>query len=116
MSSFQAEHGFSERPFSALVIGLNREREHLYRRIEERIDWQLANGLLEETRHLLARGYRRDDPGLKGLGYRHAAAYLSGECDQEEMVQALQTRYQTVRQAANDMVQAPGGNSLADDP
>lgn len=86
MSSFQAEHGFSERPFSALVIGLNREREQVYRRIEERIDWQLANGLLEETRHLLARGYRRDDPGLTGLGYRHAAAYLSGECDQEEMV------------------------------
>ena len=86
MSSFQAEHGFSERPFSALVIGLNREREQVYRRIEERIDWQLANGLLEETRHLLARGYRRDDPGLTGLGYRHAAAYLSGECDQEEML------------------------------
>ena len=86
MSSFQAEHGFSERPFSTVVIGLNREREQVYRRVEARIDWQLANGLLEETRHLLARGYRRDDPGLTGLGYRHAAAYLSGECDQEEML------------------------------
>ena len=86
MSSFQAEHGFTGRPFSALVIGLNREREHLYRRIEERIDWQLANGLLEETRDLLARGCRRESPAMTGLGYRHVAAHLAGEYDREEMV------------------------------
>jgi len=86
MSSFQAGHGFTERPYSALVIGLNRERTHLYRRIEERIDWQLANGLLEETRDLLARGYRRDAPAMTGLGYRHVAAHLAGEYDWAEMV------------------------------
>ena len=86
MSSFQAGHGFTERPFSALVIGLNRERTHLYRRIEERIDWQLANGLLEETRDLLARGYRRNAPAMTGLGYRHVAAHLAGEYDWAEMV------------------------------
>ena len=86
MSSFQAGHGFAERPFAALVIGLNRERAHLYRRIEERIDWQLANGLLEETRALLGRGYLRHGPALTGLGYRQAAAYLAGEYDCQEMV------------------------------
>ena len=86
MSSFQAGHGFAERPFSALVIGLNRERESLYRRIEERIDWQLANGLLEETRELLDRGYGPGSPGMTGLGYRHAAAFLRGECTREQMV------------------------------
>ena len=86
MSSFHAGHRFAERPFSALVIGLNRERDQLYRRIEERIDWQLANGLLEETRDLLDRGYRRDAPAMTGLGYRHVAAHLAGECDREEMI------------------------------
>jgi tRNA dimethylallyltransferase len=86
MSSFQAGHGFAERSFSALVIGLNREREHLYRRIEERIDWQLANGLLEEAHALLDRGYRREGPGMTGLGYRHVVAHLAGECNREEMV------------------------------
>ena len=86
MSSFHAGHGFADRPFSALVIGLNREREHLYRRIEQRIDWQVANGLLEETCALLARGYRRDGSALTGLGYRQVAGYLAGEYDREEMV------------------------------
>jgi tRNA dimethylallyltransferase len=86
MSAFQAGHGFIERPFSALVIGLNRERPHLYRRIEERIDWQLANGLVEETRALLEGGVRRESPAMTGLGYRHVAAFLAGECDRETMV------------------------------
>lgn len=86
MSEFQRRHGFAEHPFSALVIGLDRERRHLYRRIEERIDLQLANGLLEETQRLLDKGYRREGAAMKGLGYRQVAAYLAGECDQAEMV------------------------------
>lgn len=86
MSEFQARHGFAERPFSSLVIGLNRDRDQLYRRIEERIDWQLANGLIDETKRLLDRGSRRDGAAMKGLGYRQVAAYLAGECDRAEMV------------------------------
>jgi tRNA dimethylallyltransferase len=86
MSEFQRRHGFSENPFSALVIGLNRDRASLYQRIEERIDWQLANGLMQETRQLLDQGYRRDGAAMKGLGYRHVAAHLAGEYDEAEMV------------------------------
>ena len=86
MSEFQQQHGFTERPFSSLMIGLNRTREALYRRIEERIDWQLANGLVDETKQLLAHGYKRDLPAMKGLGYRQVCGYLAGEYDTEEMV------------------------------
>ncbi|HKE61397.1 MAG TPA: tRNA (adenosine(37)-N6)-dimethylallyltransferase MiaA [Nitrospira sp.] len=89
MSEFQASHGFAERPFSSLVIGLNRGRDELYRRIEERIDWQLSNGLVEETRGLLDQGYRRESAAMKGLGYRQVAAYLAGECDRDEMVRVF---------------------------
>jgi tRNA dimethylallyltransferase len=86
MSEFQREHGFAERPFSAVIIGLNRDRSALYRRIEERIDWQLAHGLIEETKQLLAQGYQRGSAAMKGLGYRHVAEYLAGEYDAGEMV------------------------------
>lgn len=85
MSEFQQEHGFTERPFTSLMIGLNRAREVLYRRIEERIDWQLDHGLVDETKRLLARGYSRDLPAMKGLGYRHVSCYVAGEYDAEEM-------------------------------
>ncbi len=100
MSEFQQEHGFAERPFSALIIGLNRDRNALYRRIEERIDWQLAHGLIEETKQLLAQGYQRDCAAMKGLGYRHVAEHLAGEYDVAEMVRRfkLDTRHFSKRQ------------------
>jgi tRNA dimethylallyltransferase len=100
MSEFQQRHGFAERPFSALVIGLNRDRACLYRRIEERIDWQLANGLVQETQQLLDQGYRRDGAAMKGLGYRQVAAYLAGEYDHAEMVRRFKrdTRHFAKRQ------------------
>jgi tRNA dimethylallyltransferase len=100
MSEFQQKHGFSERPFSALVIGLNRDRHALYRRIEERIDRQLARGLVNETQRLLEQGHRRESAALKGLGYRQAAAYLAGEYDYQEMVRQFKrdTRHFAKRQ------------------
>jgi tRNA dimethylallyltransferase len=100
MSAFQEEHGFAERPFSSLVIGLNRDRTALYRRIEERIDWQLAHGLIEETRQLLAQGYPRMSAAMKGLGYRQVAEHLAGESDAAEMVRRFKrdTRHFSKRQ------------------
>ena len=100
MSEFQQEHGFAERPFSALIIGLNRDRDALYRRIEERIDWQLAHGLIEETKQLLAQGYQRDSAAMKGLGYRQVAEHLAGEYDVAEMVRRFKrdTRHFSKRQ------------------
>jgi len=100
MSEFHQEHGFAERPFSALIIGLNRERGALYRRIEERIDWQMAHGLTEETKQLLAQGYQRDSAAMKGLGYRQVAEHLAGEYDVAEMVRRFKrdTRHFSKRQ------------------
>jgi len=86
LSTVQAEHGFHETPFSALLIGLERRKDTLYRRIEERIDWQLTHGMVEETRFLLGQGYGRELGSMKGLGYRHVGAYLANECDYVEMV------------------------------
>ena len=100
MSEYQQEHGFAERPFSALIIGLNRDRAALYRRIEERIDWQLAHGLIEETKQLLAQGYQLDSSAMKGLGYRQVAEHLAGEYNVAEMVRRFKrdTRHYSKRQ------------------
>ncbi|HEY5931694.1 MAG TPA: tRNA (adenosine(37)-N6)-dimethylallyltransferase MiaA [Nitrospira sp.] len=86
LSTMHDEHRFQETPFSALLIGLQRLKETLYRRIEERIDWQLTHGMVEETRLLLGQGYGRELGSMKGLGYRQVGAYLANECDYSEMV------------------------------
>lgn len=86
MSTMHDEHRFQDTPFSTLLIGLQRPKETLYRRIEERIDWQLAHGMVEETRSLLDRGFGCELGSMKGLGYRQVGAHLAQECDYAEMV------------------------------
>ena len=86
VSVMHQEHGFQEAPFRTLLIGLQRDRAVLYRNIEQRIDWQLAHGMVEETRALLDRGYGRQLGSMKGLGYRQVAAYLCHDYAYEEMV------------------------------
>jgi tRNA dimethylallyltransferase len=100
LSELHRQHGFEDRPFSALLIGLIRDREDLYRRIDSRVDSQLAHGLVEETRRLLEQGFGRDLGSMKGLGYRQLSAYLAGECDYEEAVRRLtrDTRHFAKRQ------------------
>jgi tRNA dimethylallyltransferase len=100
LSDLHREHGFSEQPFSTLMIGLTRDRDELYRRIDARVDVQLAAGLVEETRRLLAQGYGRDLSSMKGLGYRQISGYLAGEYSFEEAVRLLKrdTRHFAKRQ------------------
>ena len=87
-------------PFHALVLGLTMDRAELYRRIDDRVDVELAKGLVVETRTLLAKGYSRDLVSMKSLGYRQMAGYLEGEYSFDEAVRRLQrdTRHFAKRQ------------------
>ena len=89
LSALHHHHGLQEDQFSACLIGLQRPKEELYCRIEERIDWQLAHGMVQETRSLLDRGYGRQLGSMKGLGYRHIAAHVAGEYDEREMIRVF---------------------------
>jgi tRNA dimethylallyltransferase len=87
-------------PGRVALIGLDRSREVLYRRIDERAAWLFAHGLAGEVRALHAAGY---GPGLRpmtGHGYREASAYLAGELSLEQAVEvtARRTRQYAKRQ------------------
>lgn len=51
-------------------------RESLYRRIEERCDRMIENGLLDEVRDLDQRGIRLNTAAAQAIGYRQALEYL----------------------------------------
>ncbi len=68
------------------------DREFLYRRIEKRIDIMMAQGLLEEVRHLWDAGYLRPDTTAgQAIGYKELLTHLQGECSLEDAVTALKT-------------------------
>lgn len=76
-------------PYRILRIGLTMKRAELYRRIDARVDAMMAEGLLEEVKGLVARGYDFDLPAMSGLGYRQIGMYLRGEIDLEEAVRLI---------------------------
>lgn len=76
-------------PFVTKRFGLRMERVALYRRIERRVDEQLAGGLVDEVGGLLRRGYARPLPAMHGLGYKELIEYLDGAVTLEEAVRRL---------------------------
>ena len=89
--SQDSAHRKGETVYDAFVIGLVRERAHLYERINARVDAMFAAGLVDEVRRLLASGVGRDTPAMKGIGYKETAAYLAGEMSFAETLAAIQT-------------------------
>lgn len=87
-------------PGRVALIGVERPREVLYRRIDERAAWLFANGLLDEVRALRANGYGADLRPMTGHGYAEATAVLAGEWTLERAVEstARRTRQYAKRQ------------------
>jgi tRNA dimethylallyltransferase len=56
--------------YDFLVLGIERPREDIYRRIDERVEAMFAAGLPEEVGRLRAAGLGPDAPGMKAIGYR----------------------------------------------
>ena len=75
-----------QRPFRIVKIGLNREREELYNRINQRVDQMMAEGLLEEAKSLYP---MRQMNALNTVGYKEMFAYLDGTWTLEEAVERI---------------------------
>jgi tRNA dimethylallyltransferase len=74
---------------AVVMVGLAMERAALYRRIAARVQEELAAGLVDETRRLLALGVPLDRPSMQGLGYKEIAGWLRGAYGYEEAVRIL---------------------------
>jgi tRNA dimethylallyltransferase len=82
------QHHFADCPYRILKIGLQRPREELYGRIEDRVEAMLAQGLVAEVQDLRRR-YPADLKPLQAIGYRHVSAYIDAKMTWVEMVAQL---------------------------
>ena len=75
-----------ERPFSIIKIGLNRDRDELYTRINRRVDEMMDAGLLDEVEGL--REWRENN-ALNTVGYKELFDYLDGRWPLDEAVERI---------------------------
>ena len=74
--------------YEFIRIGLNMEREELYRRIEVRVDRMIEQGLREEILSLRKK-YPHDCPPFKSVGYKEMGMFLDGEICFERAVELI---------------------------
>ena len=86
--------------YSAKLIGLTRQREQLYDRINQRVDMLVDMGLLDEVKGLLNRGLKESDISMKGIGYKEIIGYYNGEYSLDEAIDLVKrnTRHLAKRQ------------------
>ncbi|WP_240970898.1 tRNA (adenosine(37)-N6)-dimethylallyltransferase MiaA [Flammeovirga aprica] len=76
----------ANRPFKIIKIGLNRDRQELYDRINMRMDIMLNNGLLKEVESLFP---HKDKNALQTVGYKEIFDFWDGKQDWNTTVELL---------------------------
>lgn len=86
--------------YDCILIGLTRDREILYQRIDERVDIIFNAGLVNEVKSLLNKGLTEANISMKGIGYKEVIAYLNGEYELDEAIRIVKrnTRHYAKRQ------------------
>lgn len=75
---FSEAQSVGVRKYDALIIGVSRPRNELYKRIDARVDAMARAGLVREARRLVKK-YGWDAPAMTAIGYRQLKDFLGGK-------------------------------------
>ncbi len=103
LTELHAQNQASRTSESPRLFGLRfADREQLYRRINDRVEAMLTEGLRDEVQSLLDGGYSSALKPMQSLGYRHMTALLGGDCDWGAAVETM--KQDTRRFAKRQMI------------
>lgn len=87
-------------PYNLVFFGLNMDRDLLYSRIDQRVDEMIEEGLITEVKGLFDKGYSKNLPSMRGIGYKEFYPYFENEETLETCIVTLKqnTRHYAKRQ------------------
>lgn len=91
LSAFQSQASQTAN-FEPIFVGLTRDRNRLYQIIEQRVDFMLKLGLVEEVIRLKEMGFHSCLNSLQTVGYREVFSYLAHQIDFDEMASLIKQR------------------------
>ena len=89
ISEHQRQTKLRESRYEPLMLCVSWDRKVLYERINKRVDIMLNEGLLDEVRMLMDKGYTKELNSMKGIGYKEVMDYFNGEIAYDEMVELI---------------------------
>ncbi len=100
ITKIQGEHGFKNRPYDYIKIGLSMDRGVLYEKINKRVDRMIDDGLVDEGERLLEMGYDESSLPMQAMTYRNVISYIKGDQSSEDMIRLIkrETRHYARRQ------------------
>lgn len=86
--------------YDCLIIGLTCDREELYKRIDDRVDKMIEEGLLKEIEGLLNEGITFNNQSMQAIGYKEFKDYFENNKTLEEVIEDIKrnTRHFAKRQ------------------
>ena len=85
----QKKHLFADCPYKTYKIGLQLDRKELKKRIIQRTEKMIAEGLLDEVKSVLGRGYNENLKPLQSLGYKQMIGFLRNEHNWENSIDLI---------------------------
>ncbi|MBM3839911.1 MAG: tRNA (adenosine(37)-N6)-dimethylallyltransferase MiaA [Verrucomicrobia bacterium] len=90
--SGDAHASTAKRESTRQFFGLERERDDLRQRINQRVETMFRNGLVQETKRLMDQGLTENRTAMQAIGYRQVVEHLRGERSLEETVALVKQR------------------------
>lgn len=100
VSQLEKDHGFREPRYDILKIGLKKEKDELYARINQRVNDMFTQGWVEEVKNILSMGIIDTVKPFSSIGYKEILLNIKGSILYEDMVKDIQkhTRHYAKRQ------------------
>lgn len=88
--SDQSSHQEKKSNFNELLIVLDRDRDQLYERINQRVLQMIQKGLEIEAKSLYSKAMNKNWQSIKGIGYKEWWPYFQGEISRQELIESIQ--------------------------
>jgi tRNA dimethylallyltransferase len=75
--------------YPILIISLTMQRDKLYLRVDSRVDEMIKQGLINEVKNLMAKGYSLDLSSMSGIGYKQITMFIQGKMDLTTAVEQI---------------------------
>lgn len=77
-----------EPEFDYRMFAIDMDREHLYEKINKRVDIMIEKGLIEEVKNIYKK-YEKMPTSLQALGYKEIVEYIEGKLTKEEAIEKI---------------------------